>query len=55
MYESYYDSAEGAQISRKRLLQELKVHGCPDSLEFDADFNVTESYDAKKVLNWLGY
>lgn len=55
---TYYESAEGITITRKRALQELEKHGVCDQLDFD-DFDATlgirETYEAHEVLHWLGY
>lgn len=65
MYLSYYDSAEGITISKKRAIQELRRHGhrsqdesgiYQDSIEeFLADVGDLAQYDAQSVLTWLAY
>lgn len=54
---TYYDSAEGVNISRARVVQELKRHGVPENehAEFFAECGERTEYDAQQVLNWLGY
>ena len=55
---TYYESAEGTTITRKRALQELERHGvCSpcDIAEFDADLGIHPTYQAHHVLHWLGY
>lgn len=54
--ETYYDSAEGITITRKRAFQELDKHGVADAWdEFIAEHGKHETYDAQVVLQWLGY
>ena len=56
--ETYYDSAQGIDISQDRALQELARHGISsneDIIEFFADMGEKEEYDAQEVLIWLGY
>lgn len=58
MTDTYYESAEGIEISRKRALLELKKHGiesCFDIDEFYEDLGNKERYSAQAVLRWLGY
>ena len=53
---SYFESAEGVSITRKRALKEIKDHGMMSELDqFDKDLGVKESYSAQAVLVWLGY
>jgi hypothetical protein len=54
---TYYESAEGVTISRKRALRELRNHGIsPDGeAEFFAEMGDRDDYDAQSVLQWLGY
>lgn len=52
--DSYYESAEGEVITRKRAIREVENHGC-DVAEFLADCGDHETYDAQTVLRWLGY
>ena len=55
---TYYGSAEGEQISKKRALHELKRHGHEDPksvAQFLAEMGDKETYDAQEVLRWLGY
>ena len=54
MFFTYYDSAEGIEIIRKRALQEIAKHGA-DTNEFFTDCGDKETYDAQAVLGWLGY
>lgn len=58
--DTYYDSAEGEQITRARALQELKKHQLEDEsilMSFDAEVQLKANglYDAQAVLRWLGY
>jgi hypothetical protein len=53
---TYYESAEGVTITRKRAIEEIKNHGLLDNLDdFDQDVGVFEEYEAQAVLQWLGY
>lgn len=57
---TYYDSAEGEQITRARALQELQKHQLDDEsiiMTFDAEVQPKANglYDAQVVLRWLGY
>lgn len=53
--ETYYDSAEGFIITKERAIQELRKHAIDDPKEFFDDMGERDSYDAQKVLDWLGY
>lgn len=53
--ETYLESAEGLTISKRRAVQELRKHGVTCSGEFFNDMGDHEEYEAKKVLEWLGY
>ena len=57
MEESYYESAEGIEISRSRMEKELRAHGVSDyDIDtFYGEMGVKEYYDAQAVLRWLGY
>ena len=55
---TYLESAEGQTITRERALLELKNHGIchtDDIAEFFEICGDRESYNAVKVLEWLGY
>jgi hypothetical protein len=53
---SYYESAEGVQITRERALQELEKHGVLLDVDlFFEECGRRETYDAQEVLQWLGY
>ena len=54
---TYYESAEGVEISRARAVKELVRHGIPEDeqSEFCADCGDKENYAAQVVLAWLGY
>ena len=63
---TYFESAEGIEITRERALQELERHGfdqTPAGREaqaemvegFLAELGDRETYDAQAVLEWLGY
>jgi hypothetical protein len=55
---TYYESAEGIEITEKRAFQLLAEHGVDDWIyEFrdDVDTNERGLYDAQEVLRWLGY
>jgi hypothetical protein len=51
---TYYDSAEGIEISKQRALREVRKHGASEA-DFLADCGEREAYDAQAVLSWLGY
>ena len=51
---SYYETAEGITISRKRAIKEILDHCC-DLAEFDQDLGIRTTYLAQDVLAWLGY
>lgn len=51
---SYYESAEGETISRKRAQKEVSAHQA-DWSEFIAECGDRDTYDAQEVLRWLGY
>jgi hypothetical protein len=53
----YFDSAKGFQISKKRVLKELRNHGhgIEEMAQLMADLGDKETYDAQEVLRWLGY
>ena len=56
--ETYFDSAEGIDISQDRALEELARHGITsneDIVQFFEDMGDKEGYCAQKVLEWLGY
>lgn len=59
---TYYESAEGVEISRDRVVIEFAQHGFINVLqefkEFCEFYGYSESesgYSASKVLAWLGY
>jgi len=54
---TYYDSAEGITISRRRALAELDAHGIigEDRARFDNEMGICETYAAQAILAWLGY
>ncbi|OOB86450.1 hypothetical protein BZY71_14100 [Leclercia adecarboxylata] len=56
-YLTYFDSAEGITISRKRALIELKKHNIheDDIAVFLEEVGNFDTYDAQAVLGWLGY
>tara|TARA_R100000030_G_C3248422_1_gene122357 strand:+ start:195 stop:353 length:159 start_codon:yes stop_codon:yes gene_type:complete len=51
---SYYESAKGITITRKRAVKEVLNH-YGDLKEFYADMGIHKTYSAKAVLAWLGY
>jgi len=51
---SYFESAEGVTISRKRAIKEVLDHHC-DLGEFNQDMGIKATYLAQDVLAWLGY
>jgi hypothetical protein len=53
--ESYYESAKGITISQERALKELELHHCDDFDGFFRDLGKRKTYNAQKVLQWLGY
>lgn len=52
--ETYYESAEGLEITRERAIQEVRAHSS-DVAEFFEDMGERESYETQAVLDWLGY
>ena len=55
---TYYESAKGLYISKKRALLELKNHGIKSQFDIDEfieDLGNKERYSAQAVLRWLGY
>lgn len=52
---TYYESAEGASITKVRALLELHDHGIIDPDEFFDDMGEHDNYNAQEVLIWLGY
>ena len=55
---TYYDTAEGVTITRRRALRELADHGIvdPDRIgEFLEACGDLREYNAQDVLDWLGY
>lgn len=56
--ETYFTSAEGVMITRRRALAELRRHGLchkDDFAAFFAECGVRKTYHAQRVLRWLGY
>ncbi len=51
---SYYESAEGEDISKARALRECVKHDA-DPQEMIAELGDHKTYDAQAVLSWLGY
>lgn len=51
---TYYQSAQGITISRKRAIKEVLDHCC-DLGEFNQDLGIKDTYLAQDVLAWLGY
>jgi hypothetical protein len=53
---TYYESADGVQITHERAIQELRKHGLlEDVAGFYEECGRRETYDAQEVLQWLGY
>lgn len=54
---SYYDSAEGIKITRKRAERECKDHGIPLTDPDWQEFAAEQSWpiQAQLLLDWLGY
>ena len=56
---TYYESAKGAKITKKRAIQELQSHGIENNSEgfslFLKELGDKPEYKAQKVLDWLGY
>ena len=54
---TYYESALGVEISRRRALGVLDEHGIVgnDIVEFYEQVGLSDSYLATDVLDWLGY
>ncbi|MDB4989827.1 MAG: hypothetical protein JWN04_5005 [Myxococcaceae bacterium] len=57
MYLSFFDSAEGVQLTPRRCLRLLHDHQLheDDEVEFFEHFGFSGAYDAQQVLAWLGY
>jgi hypothetical protein len=56
--ETYFESAEGVEISKERAIEEICLHGMQaesDIAEFLADCGDRETYQASSILEWLGY
>ena len=51
---SYYESAKGQTITRKRAIHEIERHGC-NPQEFLSEVGDRDTYKATDVLHWLGY
>lgn len=51
---TYYDSAEGTIISKKRAIKEIKDHGL-DPEDFFNEKGEKDKYNTQEVLRWLGY
>lgn len=56
---TYFESATGIRVTRKRALEELDRHGIIDEGYTDFDNEVKPGkdglYSASEVLEWLGY
>ena len=52
---TYYESAKGVTITKQRAMRELSDHGEDQIQEFLNEFGDRASYNAQKVLDWLGY
>ena len=53
---TYYESAEGVQITNARAYAEFKSHGAEDDWrEFVAYYGKKDFYSAQNVLEFLGY
>lgn len=55
---TYFESAKGYTMTRKRALHELRMHGVTHQIDlddFDACLGIRETYRACEVLRWLGY
>jgi hypothetical protein len=51
---TYFESAEGQEITPARAKKEIEAHGCSWH-EFLLDNGMQETYLAQDVLLWLGY
>jgi len=51
----YYESARGLTITQARAIQELKRHGITVFDMFFKDLGNKGTYNAGRVLQWLGY
>ena len=51
---SYFETAQGITISRKRAIKEVLDHCCCLQ-EFNQDMGIKSTYLAQDVLAWLGY
>ena len=55
-YMTYYETAEGMQITHERALQEIGKHSLLGDLEyFYQELGKQDAYQAQDVLDWLGY
>lgn len=52
--ETYFGSAHGQSISRRRAHVEVRRHD-GNVEDFESDLGVRDSYDAQVVLAWLGH
>ena len=50
-----YDETEGAQVTRAQVIAELAHHYVTDLADFYRECGDAETYDARQVLDWLGY
>lgn len=59
MFATYYDSAEGREITKERALQEIRKHSLPeaDFADFAREYGWREGrlIRAQDLLAWLGY
>ena len=56
--ETYFESADGIEISKERAIIELKRHGVTEQTDFNQfflDMGTKAAYNAQEVLGWLGY
>ena len=53
---TYYESAQGKTITRKRAIQLINQHYCGEYLKgFFAEVGDRATYKATDVLDWLNY
>ena len=57
MYLSYYQSAEGIEIDKARVIKELTKHGCSQEeiKQCFEELGAGPMWNAQDVLGWLGY
>lgn len=54
---TYYESADGIEIDKARVIKELRRHGCTEEevMQCFAEIGPGPTWDAQAVLRWLHY